>query len=756
MLSTWKIEHYRRLNFSKIVRLCKNFVHKDSATTPEIDTIFSNGRNLTISTGKYARFCDGSAVAKIGDTSVMVTAVSKPKSHNVGNFLPLVVDYKQKSAAAGRIPTNFLRRELGPTETDILTSRLIDRCLRPLFPPNYLNETQLVCNSLAVDSIYNADVPAINAASAALSLSDIPWNGPIGAVRIGLKDSELIVNPTRIELQKSTLDLIVCATKQNLVVMLEGKADNILQQDLLKAVKFGTREAQGIISSIEKLQKSHGKTKRELNILPEVSDDLISAIKSLSEMRIREIFRNYNHDKISRDNELNLVRSDIVEKVRASFTDIEPTVIVDEFNKISKKIFRDLIFEDDIRCDGRNLNQLRNISCDVNLYKPLHGSALFQRGQTQVLCTVALDSPDSALKLDTSSMLTSDMKVKKFFLHYEFPPYATGDIGRIGPLGRRELGHGALAERGLAPLVPSDYPFTIRLTSEVLESNGSSSMASVCGGCLALLDAGVPLKSSAAGVAIGLIARYPPGDTKHIEEYRLLTDLLGIEDYLGDMDMKVAGTRKGFTALQADIKIPGLPLKIVMEALQAAADANCRILDIMEKCIDKPRKVKDNWPVSETLEVEISKRSKLFGAGASNLKKIYLETGVEVTQQDDTTFSLFAPSKLALDEAKSMIQDLLDSERVPELEFGAIYSAKIVEIRDIGVMVQLYKDMPPALLHNSQLDHRKVSHPSALGLEVGNEIQVKYFGRDPVSGLIRLSRKVLLGISGPVKSLIIK
>lgn len=714
-------------------------------TLSEVDVEFSNGRNMRVSSGKYAKMADGCAVASIGDTSVMVTAVSKTKPTPVG-FLPLVVDYRQKTAAAGRIPTNFLRRELGATEREILTSRVIDRSLRPLFNDQYYYETQIMCNTLAVDPSHQPDVVAINAASAALAVSDIPWAGPVGAVRLGLIDSEVIINPTRKELTDSALNLIVTATKHNLVVMLEGNGKSVYQQDLLKAIKTGTKEAQQIIIAIEKLQKQCGKPKREIPPTEKLSEECTEALRVLMEMRVNEIFKNYSHDKLSRDNALNTVRQDVLDKIRANYPTVDMIILQDGINKFIKRRFRDLVFEEDRRCDGRGLDELRDIWCQVNMYRPLHGSSVFQRGQTQVFCTVALDSPQSALKMDPVAVLVSGIREKNFFLHYEFPPYATKETGKVGPLGRRELGHGALAEKALAPTLPSneDYPFTVRLTSEVLESNGSSSMATVCGGSLALMDAGVPLSAPAAGVAMGLIARYEGEDTKHMTDYRILTDLLGIEDYMGDMDFKIAGTKKGITALQADVKIPGLPLKVVMEAIQNATDAKNKILDLMSDCIAKPRpEKKENWPVSEKLEVEAHKRGKLLGVGGVNVKKILVETGVQVNQVDDTTFEVFAPNQCAMDEAQEMISKFLKAERTPELEFGGIYNASIVEVREIGVMVTLYPGMPPALLHNSQLDQRKVAHPSVLGLEVGTEMQVKYFGRDPVSGLMRLSRKVL-------------
>ncbi|XP_045502579.1 polyribonucleotide nucleotidyltransferase 1, mitochondrial [Colias croceus] len=711
----------------------------------EIEVPFSNGTTLKLKTGQYARFADGACVATLGNTSVLSTVVSKAKQSNV-SFLPLVVDYRQKAAAAGRIPTNFLRKELGPTEREILTSRVIDRSLRPLFPQNYFFDTQIVCNMLAVDSTNPPETVAINAASAALALSDVPWNGPIGAVRIGQIDNELIINPTRRELEQSTLNLVVSAAASNLVVMLEGHAKDILQQDLLKAIKLATKEAQNIVRGIEKLQKTHGKMKREYEMPEPLDESIVETIKTLSTMKIREILSDFNHDKTSRDNAISELRQTVLNQLRDTEADVAK--LQDCFNQHLRQTFRDMIFDTEVRCDGRGLDDLRNISCQVSLYEPLHGSALFQRGQTQVLCTVAFDSPESALKMDPLTMITSGIKEKSFFLHYEFPSYATGEVGRTGPAGRREMGHGALAERGLMPVVPQ-HPCTVRLTAEVLESNGSSSMASVCGGSLALLDAGLPLAAPAAGVAVGLVARHD--ERGHVSDYRILCDLLGIEDYMGDMDFKVAGTKKGITALQADIKIAGLPLKVVMESVQKACDSKSKIIDIMNQCIDKPRDVnKDNMPVIEEIEVEVHKRAKLLGVGGINLKKLYVETGVQISPVDETRYSVFAPTPAAMDEARARVATWLAAERTPELEFGAIYSAKVVEVKDIGVLVTLYSGMTPALVHNTQLDHRKIMHPSVLGLDVGSEIQVKYFGRDPVSGQVRLSRKVLTSPPPPL------
>lgn len=573
--------------------------------------------------------------------------------------------------------------------------------------------------------------------------------------------NELIINPTRRELQGSSMDLIVTATKQNLVVMLEGRGEVILLQDLQKAIKKGTQEVQQIIAQIEKMRKDlpNIKPKREQVVVEgkklKITEEVIEAIETMSSVRLKEIFSNATHDKMSRDHALNAVRQEVSSSVWSSYPDYDFSDISEEMNKFVITCFRQTYLEDNIRCDGRDFDGLRKISCDVDMFKPLHGSALYTRGQTQVLCTVTLDSKESALKLDSLSALESGVKEKSFFLHYEFPPYATGEIGRVGVVNRRELGHGALAEKALVPIIPANSPFTIRLNSEVLESNGSSSMATVCAGSMALMDAGIQISSPAAGVAIGLITKYKDNDTKHIEDYRILTDQLGIEDYMGDMDMKVAGTKKGVTSIQTDVKIPGVPLKIIHECLQKATDAKTKIIDIMNACIDAPRcDKKVSWPVSEKITIEAHQRNKVIGPGGIHIKQIFLETGVQMNQVDENTFDIFAPSRSAMDEAKEMIQKLLEKDRVPELDFGGIYTAKITEIRDIGVMVTLYPSMPPSLLHNSQLDMRKVAHASALGFTVGQEISVKYFGRDPVSGLMRLSRKVLQSpASARVKSL---
>ncbi|XP_036402616.1 polyribonucleotide nucleotidyltransferase 1, mitochondrial isoform X1 [Megalops cyprinoides] len=700
-------------------------------------------RKLEISTGKLARFADGCAVAQLGETSVMVTAVSKTKPTS-SQFMPLVVDYRQKAAAAGRIPTNYLRRELGTTDTEILTSRLIDRSIRPLFPAGYFYDTQVVCNLLAVDGVNNPDILAINGASAALTLSDIPWNGPIGAVRMGLVDGQFLVNPTRKEMASSTLNLVVAGAPHSQVVMLEAAAENVLQQDFCRAVKLGLKHTQQIILTLQQLARAQGVTKRTPPKLFTAAPEMVELARQLASEKVYAVFTDFSHDKISRDEAINKIRLDTEEQIKEKYPQAEPYEVIEAFNTVSREVFRNLVLSEYRRCDGRDLTSLRDISCDVDIFKPLHGSALFQRGQTQVLCTVTFDSIESSIKADLITTALSGVKDKNFMLHYEFPPYATNETGKMGGMNRRELGHGALAEKALKPVIPADFPFTIRVTSEVLESNGSSSMASACGGSLALMDAGVPISSAVAGVAIGLISKPNPEKPSEILDYRLLTDILGIEDYNGDMDFKMAGTLKGITALQADIKIPGLPLRIVMEAIQQATVAKKEILGIMNKTITKPRdKRKENGPVVETVRVPISRRARFVGPGGYNLRKLQAQTGVTISQVDEETFSVFAPTPTAMSEAQEFITEICKDDQEHQLEFGAVYTATITEIRDIGVMVKLYPNMTAVLLHNSQLDHKRIKHPSALALEVGQQIQVKYFGRDPTDGRMRLSRKVL-------------
>ncbi|EEC11716.1 polyribonucleotide nucleotidyltransferase, putative, partial [Ixodes scapularis] len=703
---------------------------------------------LKLASGRLAKFADGSAVAQIGDTSVMVTVVSKTKPASA-TFLPLLLRLliMRLFGQSESVPHESQSRLPGSSYAQHALD-LLNRSLRPLFPAGYFYETQLMCNLLAVDGINDPDIVSLNAASAALSVSDVPWGGPVGAVRVGLIDGDVVINPTRRQMAQSSLNLIVTGAEHSQVVMLEASGDNVLLQDFQKAVRLGVKETQAIVRQIKEFQKLCGRPKRTVEKYFVPTPEMVDSARLLAETRVRDILSDVGHDKISRDNALTELKQDILEKLQESFPGVESFLLNEAFTEVLKAVFREQVLQNEKSIGVAYVHVLF-----WRLFEPCYDPNDCGDGWFLTLAAINIqyskgkDGAIRILNLMTPFVLHfRGIKERNFMLHYEFPPYATNETGRSGPTGRRELGHGALAEHGLRPLVPRDFPFTIRLTSEVLESNGSSSMASVCGGSMALMDAGVPIQAPAAGVAVGLVSLPDPDQPHQLKDYRLLTDLLGIEDYLGDMDFKMAGTKKGITALQADIKLPGIPVKVVMEAIQQATEGKSEILRIMNEVISKPRaQKKDNWPVSEKLEVPPHQRARFVGLGGYNIRKLTAETGVNfffIYSSIKYKCRNYTPadySKIKNTNAFTLIRMI----QKPNLEFGAVYTAKIVEIRESGVMVKLYPTMVPTLLHNSQLDQRKVNHPSALGFEEGQDITVKYFGRDPVSGKMRLSRKVL-------------
>ncbi|CAF0929476.1 unnamed protein product [Brachionus calyciflorus] len=707
-----------------------------------------------------ARLADSSATGQFNGTNILVTVVNKPRL-SPASFLPLTflyfrVDYLHKASAAGKIPTNFLRRDLGASNYEILVSRMIDRSIRPLFSTNYNNEIQIVCNLLAYDGKDNPDVVCINAASFALYGSSCEWNGPIGSVRVGMVDNEFVANPSRKQLEDSPLNIVLSVGPSKNIVMIEGWADNLDQNKFTDALEFGAEHAYKVVEEIKrlKLNRENRNVKKDTSLLSVTSEDeaidgkqvsfteietpkqsieptstqeIENVFQALAYSHLYDIFTDYEHDKISRDNAITQVKNSVINSIQKSSLnpdEISPgssysySALNEIFYKFVRKVVRDLALNESKRVDGRKLHELRPISCKSNLYPSLHGSGLFQRGQTQVLCSVTFDSPDSMYKSDAVANMMSPSLTnfnKNFMLHYEFPSFATNEIARIGGRAdRREIGHGALAEKSLYPLLPADFPLTVRCLCEVLESNGSSSMASVCASSMALLDAGVPIKEQVAGVAMGIFTDFD--EYKNIKKYKILTDISGFEDYMGDMDFKIAGTNEGVTA---------------------------------------PREnKKSNQPILKNYPVSIVQRSKLIGIGGMNLKKIYSKTGVTVNPVDETNFSIFSPNENALKEAEKMIKSFIEESKEPQLEFGGIYKAKIVEIVPSGLMVQLYPTMKPTLLPNSQLDGRKIVHGSASDYKVGQEIQIKYFGRDPVDGKMRISRKALFKTSSPAQDLL--
>uniref|UniRef100_A0A2P2I4N6 polyribonucleotide nucleotidyltransferase n=1 Tax=Hirondellea gigas TaxID=1518452 RepID=A0A2P2I4N6_9CRUS len=738
---------YRSLLMKSYLK--KSIVRSYSKDIVEVTAIFSNGHKLSLSSGCHAQLADGAVLATMGGTKVLVATVSKHSdtSSRAKDFLPLTVEYKQKSAAAGRVPNNHLRREIGMSDFEILTTRMIDRSIRPLFPEGFKDDTNVIGSLQAVDGVHSPDVIAINAASAALAVSPIPWGGPVGAVRMGFCDGEVMVNPTRKEMKHSEIDLVVTAGPKRMTVMLEGGCNNVLLQHLLKTIKAGVSECQAVVRAIEELANKAGKPKRTF-VKHQIPDEIFGAVDTLCKVAITEVLSDYSHDKQSRDLAISDIRNNMMTKLSQDF----PGQVFDlnaAFNQLFKSTFRRLILDTQIRCDGRNYTHVREISCQADIYDTVHGSSMFRRGQTQVQCTVAFKGLHADSPINPLLNATGGAKEQNFLLHYNFPQFSTNELIRPGGGGftRREIGHGALAERALRPLLPKDLPLTVLLSANVLMSNGSSSMGTVCGGSMALFDAGVKLSAPAAGVAIGLIT--DTDDEGNITNHCLLTDILGIEDYLGDMDFKIAGTRKGITALQADIKLKGLPLSIVMDALMAATAPRAQIISEMNEAISRPRESKDTWPVVSTFTVPPSRRSKVNGF---TLKNLQANHDIEIWWEDGNQLKLFAANPQVHEEVREVLDTLLQ-DKEPTLEFGAIYSATITELRPNGVMVQLYDDMTPALLHISQLDIKKVQHPSALGLQVGQSIKVKHFGRDPSSGQLRLSRRAIQAASQIPKNL---
>ncbi|CDW52638.1 polyribonucleotide nucleotidyltransferase 1 [Trichuris trichiura] len=694
------------------------------------------GRPMRLETGRFARMADGCVLGRMGDTVVMVTVVGKEKS-SAHNFMPLTVDYRNRASAFGRIPTNFLRREIGVTDAEILTGRLIDRSLRCCFSKECYSDCQVLCNLISYDGINDPEVLSVNAASAALACSPILWQGPVAAVRVALDANGPLVNPTKQQLEKSRFNLVLTSTADRRVVMVEASGDGIPTDVVRHCAQCALDSSKGILEAIGNLQTSAGKQKRSSNPGCQPGENLINTVRQYAESPLVDILNDHSLDKVAVDERIAALRQETSLHVKEILAEDEVAQFDESFTDLIRLTLRKQIFKTGVRRDGRTVDGLRPIDCQVDLYKPLHGSAVFQRGQTQVLCTVTFDSHQAAFKGDVVSLLGGSAKEKRFMLHYTFSPFATNEISTSRGINRRELGHGALAEKALRAVVPREFPFTIRLASDVLESNGSSSMATVCAGSMALMDSGVPIRCPVSGVAIGLVTMG--------EDYRLLVDIAGIEDYFGDMDFKIASSKEGVTAMQLDTKLlGGIADSIFMEAIEAGVEANDRILTIMSSCIAAPRSgLKPNGPVEETLEVAPSKRARFLGPGGMHLKRVEANTNVQITQIDDARYSVFAPNRRSMEEAKKELDILLEDNYEDKFEFGSICTAKITELRDNGVMVILHPQMQPVLLPNSQLDMRRVGHPSNLGLEVGQEICVKYFGRDPVTGHMRLSRKVL-------------
>ncbi|KIH76796.1 polyribonucleotide nucleotidyltransferase [Geoalkalibacter ferrihydriticus] len=684
-----------------------------------------NGQPLTIETGKMARQADGAVVITYGDTKVLCTVVSARKMREGQDFFPLTVNYQEKFYAAGKIPGSFFRRERGASERETLICRLIDRPMRPLFPKGYLYETQIMPTVISADLINDPDTLAIVAASASVEVSDIPFNGPIAAVRVGRVNGNFVANPTLQQMGESDLDITVAGSREA-VIMVEGEADFLSEEEMLEAIFFGHQSLQPLIDAQIKLREMVGNAKREFaspvvdSVLEERVNQL-AADKILAAMKIQT--------KQERYATLAEIKTSVKESLAEEFPE-RADEISGLIGKVEKRVVRRMILDDKVRIDGRDTTTVRPISCDIGLLPRAHGSALFTRGETQALVAAALGTAVDEQRMDN----VQGMEFKKFLLHYNFPPFCVGETSmRLFP-GRREIGHGYLAERSVAKILPKheDFPYTIRIVSDILESNGSSSMASVCGSSLALMDAGVPVKQPVAGIAMGLI--------KEGDDVAVLSDILGDEDHLGDMDFKVTGTADGVTALQMDIKITGVNKDIMKQALAQARGGITHILGEMAKAIEAPRgDLSPYAPRITTIQVKSDQVRTVIGTGGKNVRAIIEATGCAIDIQDDGRIHIASSDGEAAKQAIQMIRDLTQ-----EAEVGKLYMGTVRKVMEFGAFVEIFPGTD-GLVHVSELAKERVQNVTDI-LKEGDQVLVKCIGIDK-SGKIKLSRKEALGQS---------
>ena len=680
------------------------------------------GKKLSIETGRFAKQANGSVMVRYGDTMVLVSAVAADKPREGLDYFPLQVEYREKTSAAGKFPGGFIKREGRPSEKEILSARLIDRPIRPMFPSSFVNETQIVAFVLSHDGENDADVLATVGASAALSISNIPFNGPIAEIRIGRVNGDFVVNPTHQQLKESDLELVVAGSADS-IMMVEGESKEVNETELLDALKFAQSEIKKLVDLQLELVKEVGKTKREV-VENEVDENLKKEVYQLAEDKFKEIIYSSLIKDERSDKNKELIKS-VLESLEEKYPEQESD-IKNILHDLEKDLMRERILKEGIRLDGRNLEEVRPISIELGILARTHGSALFTRGETQSLTTLTLGSKNDEQSVDGLFEAYS----KKFVLHYNFPPFSVGEVGRMTGVGRREIGHGNLAERALKIMIPEEdkFPYTMRLISDILESNGSSSMASVCAGSLALMDGGVPIKKSVAGIAMGLI--------KEGEQYSILTDILGNEDHFGDMDFKVAGTKEGITAFQMDIKIQGISFEIIEKALFQAKEGRMHILSIMEEAISQPRESLSKFaPRLLTLKVEIDQIGLIIGPGGKTIQKMQRDFGVDITIEDDGTVTIASPDKDGANKCKEYIKAMTASPEV-----GKIYDGKVIKIMDFGAFVEIIPGKE-GLLHISQIDNKRVNKVTDY-LKEGDQVKVKLLKIE--NGKFSLSRKVLL------------
>ena len=683
-----------------------------------------SGRNINVETGRIAKQANGSVVVTSGETVVLVTAVATDEVREGIDFLPLTVEYLEMSYAGGQIPGNFFRRDMGrPGEVQTLISRLIDRPLRPLFPDNYHYETQVIATVLSTDKENEADMLAMLGASAALEISDIPFLGPIAGVKVGRIDGKFVANPTLSQQAESDINLIVAGNRDG-VVMVEGGSQFVSESDMIDAIFYGHEAIQPLLDMQESLKKEVGKAKRIL--LDEVADTAIQArVDQIGEPLLKEVLR--IADKMDRQQKRREAQKSVLDALLEEYEG-RKSEIKDAFHSLERKMIRGMILNEGKRIDGRSFNEVRDIECLVGLLPRVHGSALFTRGETQAMVLTTLGTERDRQRIE--SIFGEEMR--SFILHYNFPPYSVGEAKRLGGPGRREIGHGALARRALLPVLPKEdeFQYCVRVVSEILESNGSSSMASVCGGCLSMMDAGVPLKDLVAGVAMGLVAE---GDNIVV-----LTDILGDEDHYGDMDFKVTGTTEGITALQMDIKVERLTREVMEQALDQAREGRLHILGCMKETIAKPRnEVSEYAPIITNVKISPEKVRVLIGPGGKTIREISNVSGARIDVDDAGVVTVSSPDKECSDAAMKMIKEM-----VQEAEVGKLYEGKVVKIMDFGAFVEIFPGTD-GLVHISQLAPERVNKVTDV-LNEGDEVLVKVLevGKD---GRIRLSRKAAMG-----------
>ena len=684
---------------------------------------------MTFETGKLAKLADGAVTVRSGDTIILVTAVSSTKVKPGQTWFPLSVEYKEKATAAGVFPGGYFKREGRPTEKEILTCRMTDRPLRPLFPKGYLYETQIVAILLSADGINDSDILAMNGASAALCISDIPFAGPIGAVRVGRVDGEFVINPTHEERSESDLDLIYVGNKTD-VIMIEGQADEMPEEDFIKSLHFAQAAVAKLVAVQEELAKLAGKEKRSYE-LTLAKDNLLEIAYEIAGDRIEAAI--YAPSKTERAKKVGALRDEVEKAIKERAPEATDFDVEQAFEYLQKKAFRISIMEKGVRADGRAIGDLRTLYGEVGTLPRVHGSAIFSRGETQALAITTLAPADEKQHFDNYAGGEDE---KRFILHYNFPPFSVGECGRMGGINRREIGHGSLAERSIEPVIPEEsvFPYAIRVSSEVMESNGSTSMASVCAGTMALLDAGVPLIRPVGGISVGLVTEN--NDDGSMKSHKMLLDIIGSEDFYGDMDFKLCGTSEGVTGYQLDLKLAGLPLAMLEEAIHIAKAGRTKIIEKMEESIKEPKELSPHAPRIVSVKIPADRIGELIGPGGKNIKGIQAESGAEINIEDDGTVHIYASKQAGLDRAKSMIDRMFQ-----EIEVGKVYTGKVVSITAFGAFMEVLPGKD-GLVHVSEIAEGRTENVGDV-VKKGDTITAKCLGVDE-KGRVKMSRRAWL------------